>query len=79
MFDDEFIVETEKLLAKYGEKSRPLSSLGYKQAMQFLRGAVDREPALAAAQQAHRNYAKRQITWFRSANARSILASRCRG
>ncbi len=66
MFDDGLIVETEKLLAKYGEKSRPLSSLGYKQAMQFLRGAVDREPALAAAQQAHRNYAKRQITWFRS-------------
>jgi tRNA dimethylallyltransferase len=39
--------------------------LGYKQALQFLRGEVDREAALAAAQQAHRNYAKRQMTWFR--------------
>ena len=34
--------------------------------MQFLRGEMNRESALAAAQQAHRNYAKRQITWFRS-------------
>jgi tRNA dimethylallyltransferase len=33
--------------------------------MQFLRGELNREAALAAAQQAHRNYAKRQLTWFR--------------
>ncbi len=65
MFDDGLIAETERLLAKYGEQARPLASLGYKQAMQFLRGEMDRESALAAAQQAHRNYAKRQITWFR--------------
>ena len=41
------------------------SSLGYKQAVQFLRGELTREQALQAAQQAHRNYAKRQMTWFR--------------
>ena len=65
MFDEGLIAETERLLAKCGEQARPLMSLGYKQAVQFLRGEVDRESALAAAQQAHRNYAKRQITWFR--------------
>ena len=65
MFDQGLIAETEMLLEKYGEQARPLASLGYKQAMQFLRGELDRESALAAAQQAHRNYAKRQITWFR--------------
>lgn len=65
MFDRGLIAETERLLAKYGEQARPLASLGYKQAMQFLRGEVDRESALVAAQQAHRNYAKRQMTWFR--------------
>jgi tRNA dimethylallyltransferase len=65
MFDAGLIAETERLLAKYGEHARPLASLGYKQAVQFLRGELDRESALAAAQQAHRNYAKRQITWFR--------------
>ncbi len=61
----ELIAETERLLAKYGEQARPLASLGYKEAVQFLRGEMDRESALIAAQQAHRNYAKRQITWFR--------------
>jgi tRNA dimethylallyltransferase len=65
MFDQGLIAETERLLAKYGAQARPLASLGYKQALQFLRGELDRESALAAAQQAHRNYAKRQITWFR--------------
>ena len=70
MFDDGLpggglIGETERLLKKYGDQARPLASLGYKQALQFLRGEVDRESALAAAQQAHRNYAKRQMTWFR--------------
>jgi tRNA dimethylallyltransferase len=65
MFDDGLIAETEKLFAKYGEQARPLASLGYKQAMQFVRGELDRQSALASAQQAHRNYAKRQITWFR--------------
>jgi tRNA dimethylallyltransferase len=65
MFDDGLIAETEKLLSKYGDQARPLSSLGYKQALQFLRGELDRSSALASTQQAHRNYAKRQITWFR--------------
>ncbi len=59
------IAETETLLAKYGSQARPLASLGYKQAAQFLRGELDRAATIAAAQQAHRNYAKRQITWFR--------------
>lgn len=65
MFDAGLIAETERLLAKYGAQARPLASLGYKQALQVLRGRLDRESALAAAQQAHRNYAKRQVTWFR--------------
>ena len=65
MFEQGLIAETERLLAKYGAQARPFASLGYKQALQFLRGELDRESALSAAQQAHRNYAKRQITWFR--------------
>ena len=65
MFDEGLIAETERLLAKYGDQARPLASLGYTQAVQFLRGELDRESALGAAQQAHRNYAKRQFTWFR--------------
>jgi len=65
MFETGLVEETEHLLQKYGAKARPLASLGYKQAVQFLRGELTREPAAQAAQQAHRNYAKRQMTWFR--------------
>jgi tRNA dimethylallyltransferase len=65
MFDAGLIEETQRLLEKYGDAAGPLSSLGYKQAVQFLRGELTREQAVQAAQQAHRNYAKRQMTWFR--------------
>jgi tRNA dimethylallyltransferase len=65
MFETALVEETQRLLEKYGDAAGPLSSLGYKQAVQFLRGELTREQALQAAQQAHRNYAKRQMTWFR--------------
>lgn len=65
MFEIELIEETRGLREKYGDAAGPLSSLGYKQAVQFLRGELTREQALQAAQRAHRNYAKRQMTWFR--------------
>ena len=65
MFETGLIDETRRLLEKYGTSARPMSSLGYKQAAQLLRGELPREQALEAAQQAHRNYAKRQMTWFR--------------
>jgi tRNA dimethylallyltransferase len=65
MFESGLVEETQRLLEKYGAAARPLSSLGYKQAVQLVRGEIDRGTAVAAAQQAHRNYAKRQMTWFR--------------
>jgi tRNA dimethylallyltransferase len=65
MFESGLVEETKTLIEKYGTGPRALSSLGYKQAVQFLRGEITREQAIEAAQQAHRNYAKRQITWFR--------------
>jgi tRNA dimethylallyltransferase len=65
MFEIGLVDETQRLLQNYGGTARSLTSLGYKQAVQFLRGELTREQAIQAAQQAHRNYAKRQMTWFR--------------
>jgi tRNA dimethylallyltransferase len=65
MFEAGLVDETARLLEQYGDKAVPLSSLGYKQVVQLLRGEIDRKSAIWAAQQAHRNYAKRQLTWFR--------------
>jgi tRNA dimethylallyltransferase len=64
MFAQGLIEETRELLARYG-RSPALDSLGYRQAAQYLDGALTHEQAVAAASQGHRNYAKRQLTWFR--------------
>jgi tRNA dimethylallyltransferase len=65
MFAQGLVEETRMLKDRHGEAARPLASLGYKQAQEFLCGELSLEQAIAAAQQGHRNYAKRQMTWFR--------------
>jgi tRNA dimethylallyltransferase len=65
MFSAGLLDETRMLIDRYGSSVWPLNSLGYKQAMQHLRGELSLEQAIAEAQQGHRNYAKRQMTWFR--------------
>ena len=75
MFEGGLIEETSRLLTAYQSPdaatnsdprpvARTLGSLGYKQAAQHLRGEVSLPLAVLATQQAHRNYAKRQLTWF---------------
>ena len=65
MFDRGLIDETRDLLSKYGESGRPLTAIGYKQVVGLLQGELEREAAISTVEQAHRNYAKRQMTWFR--------------
>jgi tRNA dimethylallyltransferase len=64
MFAQGLIEETRELITRYGRVS-VLDSLGYRQAAQHLAGVFTLEQAIAAASQGHRNYAKRQLTWFR--------------
>jgi tRNA dimethylallyltransferase len=63
--DGGLIRETERLIARYGKDCRPFTSLGYAEAAAVLENELTREQAVAQAQQGHRNYAKRQLTWFR--------------
>ncbi len=65
MFSQGLVEETRHLIDKYGDSPRPFDSLGYKQARAVLRGEMTLPEAIASAQQGHRNYAKRQLTWFR--------------
>jgi len=65
MFDEGLLEETAAARERYGDACRALGSLGYTQAAAMLRGEMTRAEAIAAAQQGHRNYAKRQMTWFR--------------
>jgi tRNA dimethylallyltransferase len=65
MFAEGLVEETRALIAHYGERATPLDSHGYAEAARLLRGELDLPQAIAHAKQAHRNYAKRQVTWFR--------------
>jgi tRNA dimethylallyltransferase len=65
MFDAGLVEETMQLVETYGFECRPLTSLGYAQAIAVIRGEMTRDEAVAACAQGHRNYAKRQLTWFR--------------
>jgi tRNA dimethylallyltransferase len=64
MFASGLVEETRGLLQRYGQL-KALDSLGYRQALAVLRDSWVVEEAITAAQQGHRNYAKRQLTWFR--------------
>ena len=64
MFAAGLVEETRALLDRYGPV-KALDSLGYRQAQAVLAGTMNLNAAIAAAQQGHRNYAKRQLTWFR--------------
>jgi tRNA dimethylallyltransferase len=64
MFTAGLVEEARGLLAQFGPV-KALDSLGYKQARAVMAGEMSEAQAIVAAQQGHRNYAKRQLTWFR--------------
>jgi tRNA dimethylallyltransferase len=66
MFEHGLVEEVKGILALgYAAECKPFESHGYKQALQFLRGELTPRDAVFYAQRNTRNYAKRQITWFR--------------
>ncbi|MEO6433479.1 MAG: tRNA (adenosine(37)-N6)-dimethylallyltransferase MiaA [Sphingomicrobium sp.] len=65
MLDDGAVAEVEALLARRLSPTEPMMrAIGVSEIAAMLSGAMNREQALAAGQQATRNYAKRQYTWF---------------
>jgi len=65
MFQNGLIAETRDLIQRFGPNCRPFTSLGYAEAAAVLSGELGEPEAILQAQQGHRNYAKRQTTWFR--------------
>lgn len=73
MFSRGLLEETADIFETYGDRARALGSLGYSQALAVLRGEITLAEAIVLAQQGHRNYAKRQLTWFRREPAMAWL------
>jgi tRNA dimethylallyltransferase len=66
MFHAGLLEETQALLdAGFSPHAKPLQSLGYKQAVQVISGELTLERAIRECQAKTRQYAKRQMTWFR--------------
>jgi tRNA dimethylallyltransferase len=67
MWDEGLVAETEAVLsAGFAPDLKPLQAIGYREAQEHLRGALDREQAIERMRVATRRYAKRQRTWFRA-------------
>ncbi|MNY43767.1 tRNA dimethylallyltransferase [compost metagenome] len=65
MMAEGLVQEVEALSARYGADLPLLQTLGYAETLDLLAGRATRDEAIAAIQQHTRNYAKRQLTWFR--------------
>ena len=59
------IEETKNLISKYGRLATIVETIGYKEILTYLDGTASLEEAIDKLKQHSRNYAKRQITWFR--------------
>lgn len=57
--------ETKAVMDEYGEFCPALNSLGYNFAVENIKGKITLECLKEKFSQSHRNYAKRQITWFK--------------
>jgi len=65
MFEGGLEDEVRGILAMGFPSVKPFEALGYKQALQSIRGELSPREALFYAQRNTRRYAKRQITWLR--------------
>ena len=59
------VEETKALIEKHGRISNIIDTIGYKEILTYLDGEATLEEALDKLKQHTRNYAKRQLTWFR--------------
>ena len=65
MFENGLVEEVRALVARGYRDAPAMGSVGYAQALDVAEGRLDLDAAIASTAQQTRNYAKRQLTWFR--------------
>ena len=65
MYEMGIVEETKALIEKHGRIANIIDTIGYKEILTYLDGESTQEEALDKLKQHTRNYAKRQLTWFR--------------
>ena len=73
MIDDGSIDEVKNIYKKYPNKKLvALTGIGYKQIIEYIDEQISLEEAIEKIKQSTRNYAKRQMTWFRRMEKQGI-------
>jgi tRNA dimethylallyltransferase len=75
MLEAGWLEETRRLLARIPPDTKPFGFLGYKQLSAHLRGDCSLEDAVNEIKRQTRQYAKRQLTWFRKEPAVEWLSA----
>ena len=65
MFETWLIDEVQNLLKKYSKNDFWMKTIWYKEVVDFLEWNMSLDDCIALVQKNNRNYAKRQLTWFR--------------
>ena len=65
MLEQGLVDETRKLLKEHGRISNIINTIGYREITSYLDGELTLNEAADKLKQNTRNYAKRQLTWFR--------------
>lgn len=72
MMEAGLVDETKFLLEKHGRIPNFVKTIGYQEILQYFDGEITLERAVELIKQHSRNYAKRQLTWFRRNEALGI-------
>lgn len=68
MIQEDLLEEVETLREKYPPHCPPFKSVGYKEMIMYLEDEICFEDAVELIKQHSRNFAKRQLSWFRQEN-----------
>lgn len=66
MLEQGLVKEVQTLIEKYGKTISLLKTLGYKEICEYLDNIISEEESIEKIKKNTRNYAKRQLTWFRA-------------
>ena len=66
MFSEGLVEEVQKLLASgINSNAQAMQGIGYKEVVEYLQGKISLDETISKVSQATRNFAKRQLTWYR--------------
>lgn len=69
MFDEWLVEEVKNLLKKYKKEDFWMKTIWYKEVIDYIEWKISLEECIELVKKHNRNYAKRQITWFRKYNS----------